>query len=83
MAYQERYIAYAASNGMTADEMLANDKASYPHGCMYPFMCWIQEKKEAFRTHSPKSFINDFILDDAAFTDFLNKQSADIAAAGY
>lgn len=69
--YQPRYVAYAKSNGMTPDAMLAHDKIEYPGGRMCGFMCWISSRLRDFKKAHPQHVIGDNISNHDAFTAFL------------
>jgi hypothetical protein len=47
--YQQRYVAYAKSNGKTPDEMLKHDKNNFPGGCMANYIIWINSKISDFK----------------------------------
>lgn len=69
--WNPRYVAFAASNGLTPEAQLDADRAAYPGGCMVPFMAWISERKAAFRKAVPMAMMGDAIVDHDAFTLFL------------
>ncbi len=44
-----RWLAYCAAQGRTDAEQLAHDRVQYPGGCMAGFLCWMSERRVAFR----------------------------------
>lgn len=42
--WNQRYVAYAAAAGMTPEQRLATDKATWPVGCMTGFILWNMER---------------------------------------
>ena len=68
--YQERYVAYAISQGKTPSEMAAHNKKTRTN---HEFIAWIADKKTEFKGIEPGAFAGECIIDQDAFTEFLFK----------
>ena len=42
--WNPRYVAYAATEGLDPEAMLARDRERYPGGCMGGFTIWVQDR---------------------------------------
>ena len=70
-AINPRFVSYAKYHGRGANGQLAHDKKRYPGGCMAGFICWISKMKAMFRKERPELFLNDVIVNQQGWTDFL------------
>ena len=77
-ALNPNFLAYAASRGMTADEVMEADEQEYPGGKMIGFILWIAEMQRQFYEVSPQSFFSncDRITDFPAWERYLQEQGA-------
>ena len=86
MMLNPNFLAYAASRGMTADEVMAADEQEYPGGSMTGFILWIAKMKQQFYRVSPQNFFSssdrrwkytpyDQIEDYAAWEQYLQEQA--------
>lgn len=71
------YIAYATSQGMSADEVLASDREQYPGGCMTGFILFVADMKRKFWEVCPEAFFcnrPESLVDVGAFHRFIAEQ---------
>lgn len=66
-----RFVAYAASKGLTPEDALARDKKRYPGGCMCGFILWISRKQREFFQRHPECYIGPIISNQKAWDKFL------------
>lgn len=50
--FTNRYKAYAAAHGMSAEQMQEHDKFFTPNACAMNFMLWAQEKLKQYRNET-------------------------------
>jgi hypothetical protein len=69
--HNPRYVAYAAAHGRAPDDQLVHDHRVWSGGCMVGFMLWIAEQRRAFKAAHPEHFLHDGIVDQDAWTEWL------------
>lgn len=71
-AFNPRYAAYARAHGKTPEAMMQGDAAALSGGSMVGFILWISKQKRQFAALHPDKMMGDSVLDQEAWTEFLN-----------
>jgi hypothetical protein len=72
------YVAYAKSQGMSPNEVLARDREKYPGGCMTGFILFVPGMKRKFYKVHPEAFFctcPNSLADFDAFHRFIEEQA--------
>lgn len=73
--WNPRFAAYAISQGMTPDELLAKDAINYPGGKMAGFIIWSTEQLNVFRKEHPEAFLHGSLVDHTGYDAWLLKSA--------
>ena len=82
MAWNPRFVAYAAAHGRTPEAQSDHDRQEWPGGMMVGFMLWMSDRQRDFLAAHPEAFFVGWngrrseIQDFAAWDAFLSGQAA-------